>query len=556
MAASAAALARCPEADTAAVHEVAGQVGEQLAVGSEVTVEGVVTGEFLGEDRLDGFFIQGPGLAPDGKPSGLFVYAPDLDGAAADRIEPGRRLRLRGRTGAFHGRPQLEELDGIKDCGDGKVRTVNVRLPLDRPERFEGVRVALQRPLMVTGNHELGRYGTLELAAGGRAFQPTNFPAGEGPPDSARRQRRLLLDDGSYNRQPEPIPYLNEAGTRRAGSRVAGLIGIVTRAFEEWRLHPTEPPGFREANPRPDPLRPPGPDQLRVGAFNLDNYFLAGAERGAGSAPALRRQRAKLLAASARLDADVLALMEIANRDAAVADFVKRLRRHTGEPWRRLAVEATEGAELRVALAYRRDRVSPTGNSQRDRRVVHNRPPVVAGFEPHGGGAPFAVAAVHFKSKGGCPEAGDTDRGQGCWNRRRTEQTRALTAFLKGWRREGGAPALVAGDINAYGGEDPVRALDAAGYTDLIAERLPPRRRYTFVYHGEAGYLDHLHAPGSLAERTTAVHLYPINADEPSFLAYDRGGEKDRYFAPDAFRASDHDPVVVDLLRRPPDPQP
>ena len=543
--------AGCPEMETTPVHAVAGQGVERLAADRAVTVEGVVTGTFMGEDRIDGFFIQGRDPAPDGKPSGVFVYAPDLAGSAAERIEPGSRLRLVGRTGLFHGRPQLEELDRIRDCGTEEVRTHSVRLPLERRQRFEGVRLAFQRPLTVTGNHRLGRYGTLALASGGRAFQPGNFPPGEGPPEPRRPGGRLLLDDGRYSRAPSPVPYLNEAGTRRIGSRVVGLTGILTRAFEAWRIHPTEPPRFRATNPRPDPLPSPGRDRLRVAAFNLDNYFLEGAERGAGSASALRRQRAKLFAAIGHLEADVLVLVEVANRDAAVSDFVERLRRRSGAPWHRLGAPGTGQGELRVALAYRRDRVAPTGKRRRDRRAVHDRPPLVAGFRSQEGGAPFAVAAVHFKSKGGCPKVGDTDSGQGCWNRRRTEQARALTGFLEEWREDGGAPVVIAGDINAYGGEDPVRALAAAGYTDLIAERVPPRRRYTFVYDGQAGYLDHLHAAAPLAERAAAVHLHPINADEPAFLAYDRGGPDGRYVTSDAFRASDHDPVAVDVLRRP-----
>ncbi|MFB6259620.1 MAG: endonuclease, partial [Thiohalorhabdaceae bacterium] len=129
-----------------------------------------------------------------------------------------------------------------------------------------------------------------------------------------------------------------------------------------------------------------------MAAFNLDNYFLEGAERGAGSASGLRRQRTKLFAAIGHLEADVLVLVEVANRDAAVSDFVERLRRRSGDPWHRLGAPGTGQGELRVTLAYRRDRVAPTGKRRRDRRAVHDRPPLVAGFRPQEGGAPFAVA--------------------------------------------------------------------------------------------------------------------------------------------------------------------
>ncbi len=537
----------CERADTTPVHELAGQGVERRAPEGRVRVEGVVTGVFPGEEGLDGFFIRGTEPAPDGLPSGLFVYAPELEPAQRERIEPGRRLLLTGKAAEYRGRPQLAWLARVRGCGKAPVAAHEIAWPPPDPGRLEGVHVRLATPMVVTGNRELRRYGSLALTPRRRAFRPTNFRPGLGPADPALGGQRLRLDDGSYRSRPEPIPYLDADGTRRVGSRVRRLTGVLTRAFGAWRLHPTEAPAFEAANPRPDPLPEPAAGTVRVAALNTGGYFLTLGERGAADRAGLARQRAKLVAAAGRLRADILVLEEMENRPAAPSDWVEHLAAATGEPWR-LARGGDPGDDaIRVSLAYRADRVEPATDVARDARPVHHRPPVVAGFRPVSGGAPFGVAGIHFKSKGDCPEAGQIDRGQGCWNERRTEQAEALNGFLEAWRqgRGRGMPVLIAGDLNAYGGEEPARTLAAAGRVDLLAEHVPWRDRYTYVYRGEAGYLDHLQAGPELAERVAAVHTYPINADEPRFLRYD--ADDPAHVAEDAFRAADHDPVAVDL---------
>ncbi len=541
-----AAASACEDADTTPVYELAGQGVERRAPEGRVRVEGVVTGAFLGEAGLDGFFIRGTEPAPDGLPSGLFVYAPELGPAQRERIEPGRRLLLTGEAAEHRGRPQLAWLAAVRACGTAPVTAHEIAWPPPEPGRLEGVHVRLATPMVVTGNSELQRYGSLTLTPRRRAFRPTNFRAESGPPSPALAGRRLRLDDGSYGGRPEPVPYLDADGTRRLGSRVRRLTGVLTRAFGAWRLHPTEAPAFEAANPRPDPLPEPAAGTVRVAALNTGGYFVTLGERGAADRAALARQRAKLVAAAGRLRADILVLVEVENRPAAPADLVERLAAATGRPWRLARGGETGDDAIRVSLAYRADRVEPVTEVARDARPVHHRPPPVAGFRPASGGAAFAVAGIHLKSKGGCPEAGQVDRGQGCWNERRVEQAEALNGFLEAWRQgRSGMPVLAAGDLNAYGGEDPARALAAAGRVDLLAEHLPWRDRYTYVYRGEAGYLDHLQADPGLADRVAAVYTYPINADEPRFLRYD-ADDPDRV-AGDAFRAADHDPVAVDL---------
>ena len=88
------------------------------------------------------------------------------------------------------------------------------------------------------------------------------------------------------------------------------------------------------------------------------------------------------------------------------------------------------------------------------------------------------------------------------------------------------------------------------GYAGLVA-RFVGKDAYSYVYGGESGYIDHALATAGLAERVRAVHEWHINADEPIALeysfAYKSTEQQQTYYAPDAYRSSDHDPVIVDL---------
>ena len=529
------------------VHAIAGQGVDRINADGPVHVRGVVSGVFPGERGLNGFFIQGEEPAPDGLPSGLFVYAPEMDKEILRSLRPGRVVRLTGWSGEYRGRPQLERLQRVELLGREETRTYPMRLPLQDPERLEGVLVRTQSELTVTGNRDLARYGSLELAAGGRAFRESSFETGEGPANPRRKGLRIVLDDGRYSSGPEPVPYLNNAGTRRVGCRVEkGLTGVFSRAFHNSRIHPTHPPRFREANPRPAPLPEPGKDIVRVAVLNTDSYFLTLGERGADSEAELRRQRAKLLAAAERLSADLIVLLELENEDQVARDFRRRLARSTGNPWRLVRPQGSPSGVIRISMAYRRDRVRQIGLAVRDNRGIHDRSPLVAAFRPREGGEPFAVAGVHFKSKSDCPEG--SERKEGCWNRRRVRQARAVIDFLHEWSLDGESmPVLVSGDLNSYGAESPVRVLEQAGWTDLIASQLPWSERYTYVYKGESGYLDYLLASSGLTTRVEAIYTYAINADEPPFLEYDKGGPGGGYLSDSPFRCSDHDPVAADI---------
>jgi predicted extracellular nuclease len=77
---------------------------------------------------------------------------------------------------------------------------------------------------------------------------------------------------------------------------------------------------------------------------------------------------------------------------------------------------------------------------------------------------------------------------------------------------------------------------------------------YSYGFDGQWGYLDYSLASASLRRQATDVVDVHVNADEPSVLDYNTdfksAGQVASLYAPDRFRASDHDPVVTGLRLR------
>jgi len=91
---------------------------------------------------------------------------------------------------------------------------------------------------------------------------------------------------------------------------------------------------------------------------------------------------------------------------------------------------------------------------------------------------------------------------------------------------------------------------ESKGFTNLIAAR-NGAEAYSYVFDGQWGYLDHALGSASISSQVTGVGDWHVNADEPPILDYNTefktAGQVTSLYAPDQFRISDHDPVVVGL---------
>ena len=555
--------------DVAPSHEISAVQGFGASTplaGQMVRVEGIVTGDFQGPGQLGGFYFQDD--TPDGDPQtsdGLFAFT----SAAFADVEVGQRVRVTGRAVEFNGLTELSPVAVVDVCGSGTIAPISYDLP--RPpgetfERLENMLVTFPGELTATEHVNLGRFGEITVSSGGRLFQPTDRVA-PGAEAAAlldlNNRRRLLIDDGSSRQNPTAVPFVAPGEALRIGDTTSDITGVLTFGFGEYRLEPTVPIEFTRTNPRTNAPAPVGGD-IRVASFNTLNYFttLTSVNRGARGADSLQeflRQQAKEVAAIRGLNADVIALMEVENNGtAAIGSLVSALNAAAGagsyasipdlalnEPNEFGGTFGTDA--IKVAIVYRPSAVTPVGDAQSSSDPVFERPPLVQVFQRAGGGESFTLAVNHFKSKN-CDGASGADRdqgdGQSCFNARRVAQASALTSVLAAL---GSSNVLIVGDLNSYTEEDPVHALEDTGYIGLSKVHVADADRYSYVFDGHSGELDHALAAADLIDNVTGAAVWHINSDEASILDYNTETNPPALYAPDAYRASDHDPIVVGL---------
>ncbi|WP_116021435.1 ExeM/NucH family extracellular endonuclease [Thermomonospora umbrina] len=535
-----------PDCTTPATHQIA-QVqgpGETSPVaGRTVRVEGVVTGDFQKGDQLSGFFLQD--ATPDDDPAtsdGVFAYA----GTGLKDVEVGDRVLVTGKAVEFNGLTELAPVTAVDVCGTGTIEPADYDLPHAEGATFEpreSTLLTFPERLTATEHYQLGRYGEVTVSAEGRLFQPTDR---HGPTQAGNDRRRLLVDDGSTRQNRVPVPY-TEPEALRLGDTVTGLTGVLSHGFDRYRLQPTQPVAFRRDNERPAAPGPVGPANVRVASFNTLNWFTTLDRRGADTPAEQDRQLTKLVAALKGLNADVVGLMEVENNgDTAIKALVDRLNAAVGAntyTWVRHPDPGTD--EIHVTLIYKAAEVRPAGPARSAADPIFDRRPLAQTFQRTAGGEPFTVIVNHFKSKG-CGDAtgpnADQGDGQGCWNAKRVEQAEAVAALAADVPHP-----LIIGDLNAYGREDPITTLAAAGLTSQTERFIPDAHRYSYVFDGQSGELDHVLASRSLAHRVTGATVWHINGDEPNILDYNTEFNPPGLYRPDAFRSSDHDPVIIGL---------
>lgn len=577
------------------IHDIQGNGDFSPLEGQQVAIEGIVVGDFQ-VDGLRGFFVQEE--TPDADPAtseGIFIY----DGGSGIDVAEGQRVRIGGTVQEYFDLTELSSLVGVLDCGPASLP---VPAPVAMPEAFdgeleqyEGMLIEIADPMVVSQNYFLGRYGQMTLASMDdaavleRLYNPTNQYRPLSPEalalEEENARRLLVLDDGmdlsKYGDNPDPVPYLGPPPPQviRAGDLVTNLVGVldygrinsnIDNPARDYRLHPTVEPIFTPENPRtaaPDDVG----GSLKVASFNVLNFFTTidtGAPicgpsgglgcRGADSESEFERQRVKIIEAMVAIDADVLGLIEIENNaTTAVQDLVEGLNDALGAGTYAFVDTGTIGDDaIKVAFIYKPAKVTADGYAILDDSVdpraitTKNRPALAATFTEIASGESFTAVVNHFKSKGSpCDDIGDPDLGdgQGNCNLTRVSMAQAMVDWLATDPTGSGDPDfLVMGDLNAYAEEDPIHVYLDAGYTNLV-KALTGDKAYSYIFDGEAGYLDHALANEALTPQVTGATEWHINTDEPAVIDYDQNFNPDGYWSPDAYRASDHDPVVIGL---------
>ncbi|MFC1578947.1 ExeM/NucH family extracellular endonuclease [Pseudomonadota bacterium] len=472
-------------------------------------------------------------------------------------------------------------------------------------ESYEGMLVRFSNELTVTEYFQLARFGQIVLSQGGKLRQFTDFASPSIIDYPAYQEniarRRIILDDLNNNQNVDPVFHPQPGGFSvtnliRGGDTVTGLAGVLHWSQTQglWLVRPQlgNPVSFTAGPPRTVEPEPVG-GRLKVASFNLLNYFTTidvtppiGAGncgpagilicRGADSAAELVRQNAKLVAALSQIDADVIGVIEIENNAVtSLYELVTALNTVAGAGVYNYVDTGTIGSdEIKVGLIYRPANVAPLGSfAILDSSVdsgfddVDNRPVLIQTFVESASGQRFTIAVNDLVSKApsscrddqGLDDDPDLHDGQGACNLTRTSAAQALVDYLASDPTGSGDPDfLIIGDLNAYAMEDPVSTILNGGYTNLVAA-FAGSDSYSYVFAGQWGYLDHVLATNSLAAQATGVSVWHINADEVNLLDYNDAiqdtGEwffeakpaSTELYAPDPYRSSDHDPLVVGL---------
>ncbi|HCG79954.1 MAG TPA: endonuclease/exonuclease/phosphatase [Oceanospirillales bacterium] len=569
--------------------------------GQQVIVEAIVTTDLQGgalangdySYQYSGFWLQQADNEADADPmtsEGVFVYN------YSENVSVGDRVRLQATVGEYNNVTQLSNISDIAVCSSGNAlpAAVEMTLPvadLAEFEAVEGMLVESDQSLLISDlfgtGYGFGNYG--QFAVSSRLhFQGTEIALPGSPEALAAEPNRvldtLLVDDGVSASYPEYIPFPDASGFSadnpvRIGYSVPAFQGVMNAFRDNYTVIPSavtiDPTHLRTLAPQVSEQA-----NLVVVGMNVLNFFngdgMGGGfptSRGAPTQDALDMQTAKIVAALDAMDADVIGLMELENDgwgpESAIVELTEALNavQAPGDEYSVINPDAAASGlgtdAIAVGLIYRADRVSPTGaarvldssNSPLDESNTplfddtKNRPALIQTFNVDGQEITFAVN--HLKSKGSaCNEPNEGADGQGNCNINRTRAAQALVEFLADDEQ-----VMILGDLNAYSQEDPMQAFYSAGFTNLkYTEAATEEQPYSYTFSGLLGSLDHALATSDLLAQVVSVDAWHINSVEDSLVDYltEANGQPyssvDNYAAPDAYRSSDHDPIVVGLM--------
>jgi len=456
--------------DITRIHDVQGNGAATPIPGASVTVEGVVTANFQGTDKLRGFFLEEEDADFDADPAtseGIFIFC----GSCTTPVAEGQRVRATGAVSEFNNMTEITASSAgsvvVTDTSNhlAEVTPSPIDLPVvgvvnDFYEAREGMLVSFLDTLTVSEYFELARYGQVVLYEGGRPRQfteasPPSVAGNNAHLDNLSRREVILDDDDngqeSFLAQPNGSQFVFHpranggfsVGTQgtdffRGGDLVNGLTGVLHWDFpgfggQTWRIRPTNahPVAFTVANPRP--ATPPAVGgAIKVVGMNLLNYFTtidttastsngpcapSGTLdcRGADSVAELNRQRERAAVVVCALNADVFGFAELENTTPSdtITDLLGAINTRCGgaHPYAFVNTGGTLGTDaIRVQLIYRTGIVSPVGSPLSDLDPVHNRPPTAQTFDVVDAANPAFgerfTAIISHFKSKGCPGSG------------------------------------------------------------------------------------------------------------------------------------------------------
>ena len=288
-----------------------------------------------------------------------------------------------------------------------------------------------------------------------------------------------------------------------------------------------------------------GEHTLLVCCMNLEYYLVEnwGTGYGPDNQSEHTKQRAKVSKALAKINADLYGFVEIEQGQSALAELAADLSKNTGRKFSYINDGGSaSGSYTKAGYVYCSDVLEPHGSLRYNNEGVDNRKKTQA-FREKTTGEVFLYSVNHFKAKSGKGSGDNADKGdgQGTYNGDRVREAKSvLNHYGSDSYYYGDEDILIMGDLNAYAMEDPIKVLREGGMIDLH-RAFHADSSYSYVYRGQAGYLDHALCNSTLYPHVTGMVAYHINSDESDSYTYDKSSDQTM------FRSSDHDPVLVGL---------
>ena len=523
--------------------------------GKRVRTEGIVT---LRSRDGRAFWIQDRGDGDPATSDGIRVGI-GRKGPRAPRV--GDRVRLEAevqewRRGGGLTVTRLRRVRDLEVLARGRPLPPAVPLPelprVSMPaavalwESLEGMRVRVPETRAVAATSRHGELALVAHPVADSGFDPVSshlFPRPLPGGVVDYNPERILVDDIALGRP----------ATVRAGQDLGPFTGVVDYGYGAYVVQAAAVPATTGVPVRPPPPPTRGAGTLRVVSYNLHNLFdteddpATADERSTPDRAALERH----LDALARHIAgplgapEVLVVQEVEN-DAVLAALAARADGLAGTRYGARTAATADPRGIRTGLLWDRRRLrlqafeslgaDPPGSG---------RSPFLARLQGTAGTGRLQVIGLHFKSKRG-DEPLYTDH----WppSRATEPQRRAQARLVRDVVRavlaaDPEANLVVAGDLNdlpfaepGEEGRDPLTILRDRGGAGLVPalEGGPAPWRYSYVYRGNAQLLDQILLAPALARRGARPGIAHLNVDRP--VAGGRAG-----------RASDHDPVLVDL---------
>ncbi|MFC3883906.1 lamin tail domain-containing protein [Bacillus songklensis] len=559
---------------TLRIHDIQGAAHTSPLTDQEVTnIQGIVT-----TVDAKGFYMQDDQQDSSPKTSeGIYVYKRDAEVQVGDKVSVNGIVKEHG----YEGELTITEMTNatVKKMSSGNALPAptilgqgDYVLPtkvidndnfdefnpaedgIDFFESIEGMYVQVNDAKVVGPTN---KYGEIPVVPGNEPLDEQLTPMGGVLlKEDDSNPERIIIDDVLIAEEPQV----------KVGDSFAGAIkGVMHYSYSNFKLLNTEPlPEVAEGKKEREATTIQfDKDQLTIASYNVENFSKSvGTEK--------TERLAKAIVEKLK-NPDIVGLVEVQDNDgpknSGVTDasesyqtLIEAIKAAGGPAYQFTDIAPEDkkdggqpGGNIRVGYIYNPERVQlvddkPKGDALTAVEVGKNgltlnpgridptnpvfensRKPLAAEFKFKG--RKVTVIANHFNSKGGDDALFGSNQPPVLESeKQRMEIAKVVNGFVQDIvENNPNANVVVLGDLNDFQFSKPLKTLKGNVLTSMI-EELPLEQQYTYNYEGNAQVLDHILVSNNLTSRTK-VDIVNINSD----------------FTEEHGRASDHDPVIVQL---------